>query len=230
LPPLILIPTVVGVAAWMNRQFVGAEMETRVDFRYLLAVVGFLLLFPIWAKLKTRFLTRYRVTLDSVVEEHGLLSKVSSEIRIQDIRNIVVKQSIVDRILLMGNISFSSAAGSGVEVKFHKVARPSSLKVLVRDIQAKLSDGELTDDEIREIAETAGTKTRDNELEPSENSPSAVEPSVALAEEVLSASEPKGEASASGSGDDTTGGVTAQGDSTREELYRLLAEQQTESE
>jgi uncharacterized membrane protein YdbT with pleckstrin-like domain len=226
-PPLILIPTAVVVAIWMNGQFADVPgADAPVDFRYLAAVIGFLLLFPIWAKLKTRFTTRYLVTLDSVVEEHGLLSKTSSEIRIHDIRNIVVKQSILDRILMMGNISFSSAAGTGVEVKFHKVAKPNTLKVLVRDIQGKLSDGELTEQEIREIGETAGKAPRKakpsaeadaaeqegTEAVTDKKSPPAVVPPT-LAEEVAASD---------------TGELTTDDESTREELYRLLAEQQSE--
>ena len=222
LPPLILIPAVVAVSAWINGKFAAHEVDAGVDFRYLGAVIGFLLLFPIWAKLKTRFLTRYRVTLDSVVEEHGLLSKTSSEIRIQDIRNIVVKQSVVDRILMMGTVHFSSAAGNAVEVKFHKVAKPNTLKVLVRDIQAKLSDGELTEEEIAEIAENAGNPA------PGEAESKAGDGSTAPEEQPAT----NGDSAEAGADDDETetGELTTDGENAREELYRLLAEQQAESE
>ena len=222
LPPLVLIPTTLLVASWINGQFDTHEVEAGVDFRYLVAITGFLLLFPIWAKIKTRFWTRYRITLDSVIEEHGLLSKTSSEIRIQDIRNIVVKQSILDRLLAMGNIHFSSAAGSGVEVKFQKVARPNQLKVLVRDIQAKLSDGELTEDEIREINETAGGKKGQAEADADESAgtmPTASGANPAGADGTTDGDEATTEETAE---------MTAEDEGTREELYRLLAEQADE--
>ncbi len=158
-PPMILIPAVVW-AFWMLQKRSEANQVEPLPLVWCLIPVGFLLLFPLWAKLKSLAFSRYVVTLDSVVEEHGVFGKTTSEIRIQDIRNIVVKQSFLDRLLLFGNVSFSSAAGTDVEVNFPNVSRPSRIKELVRDIQSRLSDGELDDADLKAIhVRAVGAKT-----------------------------------------------------------------------
>lgn len=153
-PPLILIPAVIWGLLYVNRRLVEAESDP-LHYLFYVVPVAFLLLFPLWAKFRSWAFSRYRVTLDSVVEEHGLFSKKTSEIRIQDIRNIVVEQAFLDRMLMFGTVSFSSAAGTEVEVHFRDVARPNRIKELVRDIQARVSDGELTAADREAIEERA---------------------------------------------------------------------------
>lgn len=227
IPPVIAIALITAGTMFANNQLESAGSEHAFDWRYIGAVCAMFLLMPIWAKFKTRVMTRYRVTLDSVVEEQGLLSKVSSEIRIQDIRNIVVKQSFVDRLLRMGCVTFSSAAGNGVEVKFHKVNNPNEIKVLVRDIQSKLSDGELSKEEIAQIEETAGNKGRRARVksiaDSDESSFSAAAAEASAAEATATAAEDDDEM-------EQTAELTVGDESTREELYRLLAEQQSDDE
>lgn len=160
-PSMLLIPAVVYALFYFEQRMreVGTDVSW-LDWRWFAVPVGVLLLFPLWAKFKTRFFSRFRVTLDSVSEEHGLFSKKSSEVRIQDIRNIVVEQSFLDRLLLIGDVYFSSAAGSDTEVRFSSVPRPGRIKELVRDIQNKLKDGELSEAETAEIMAAAGAKGR----------------------------------------------------------------------
>lgn len=153
-PPLILIPAVIWGLLYVNRRLIEAESDPLHYLFYVVPVV-FLLLFPLWAKFRSWAFSRYRVTLDSVVEEHGFFSKKTSEIRILDIRNIVVEQAFLDRLLMFGTVSFSSAAGTEVEVHFRDISRPNRVKELVRDIQARVSDGELTAADREAIEERA---------------------------------------------------------------------------
>jgi len=221
------------------------------------SLCGFLLLFPLWAKLRAKFFSRYYVTLDSVIEEHGLLSRKSSEIRIRDIRNMVVEQTLVDRIVGVGTLFFSSAAGSHVEVRFIDVSRPRRVGDLVRAIQSKLGDGVLSSEEIADLSAQAGKA-------PPARPPPSVEPrpeppptkrslSLDSAESEVhsqrgntqtglgaigasgrsSAVAESSSATTADRGAETTqGSLAAEADEgeTRDELYRLLAEQEEEGE
>ncbi|MFT6395855.1 MAG: hypothetical protein ACJAYU_000597 [Bradymonadia bacterium] len=221
IPPLIAIGLIVSGTFFANDQLETSGSEHAFDWRYIGVVCGMFLLLPVWAKFKARFMTRYRVTLDSVVQEEGLFSKVSSEIRIQDIRNIVVKQSFFDRLLRMGCVTFSSSAGSGVEVQFHKVSNPNAVKLLIRDIQSMLSDGVLTDEEIAAIEETAGNKGKPARVKNSADSETASGESARVETSLAAVSAP-----AEAEEVEETAELTVGDESTREELYRLLAEQQ----
>lgn len=66
---------------------------------------------------------------DSAIEScYGIISRNVHSIRIRDLRNINVRQSILQRILGIGDIEFSSAGGAGIEVTFFGVAEPLTLK------------------------------------------------------------------------------------------------------
>lgn len=223
IPPFLAIAMIVAGTFFANNALGAADSEHAFDWRYIGAVCLMFLLLPIWAKFKTRVMTRYRISLDSVVQEEGLFSKVSSEIRIQDIRNIVVKQSFVDRLLRMGSVNFSSSAGHGVEVKFRKVGNPHAIKVLVRDIQSKLSDGILTDEEVAAIEEAAGNGGNSARVKNAADAAESAE-SVRLETSAAAATTPD----ALDDEAEETAEMTVGDESTREELYRLLAEQQTD--
>lgn len=254
-PSVLLIPAILAALIYMRRQLLlnGNDVEF-MAWWWFAAPVAILLLFPLWAKFKTRFFSRYRVTLDSVVEEHGLFSKASSEIRIQDIRNIVVKQSFLDRVLRMGTVHFSSAAGNAVEVKFRKVAAPNKVKELVRDLQKMLSDGELSDAEVAEITEKANPRKKKPEAvgageaaararaaTPSKGADKGESTGAGAGngKRASSSTESDGDGSsasgssgavqtaAGGSSSRPSSGASAD-DEARDELYRLLAEQEAD--
>jgi uncharacterized membrane protein YdbT with pleckstrin-like domain len=73
---------------------------------------------------------------DSTIEStNGIVARDVNSIRIEDVRNINVKQSIIQRILFIGDVEFSSAGGSGIEVAFCGVSRPMEVKNLLQSLQ-----------------------------------------------------------------------------------------------
>lgn len=163
-------------------------------------IVAVCLLFPLWAKIKTVLATRYTVSRDAVMSEEGFISRRSSEIRIRDIRNFTVDQNIIERLLGIGHVAFSSSAGDRDEVIFRKVSRPNDIKRVVRDIQHKVADGVLDTEERAELGLEA--------------KPAATAP----------APSPQKKPAAP-----TTSAGGAVDDDSRDELYRLLAEQEETS-
>jgi membrane protein YdbS with pleckstrin-like domain len=130
----------IPLALWLVQVFgvkedMTDEAKTLVwQVRVLLVLL--LLLFPLSAWANARFMSRYVVSSDSIMAEKGFFSRTSSEIRIIDIRNITVKQSFLDRILMIGDVAFSSAAGDRDEVVFSNVSGPDSVKNIVKGIQS----------------------------------------------------------------------------------------------
>jgi uncharacterized membrane protein YdbT with pleckstrin-like domain len=73
---------------------------------------------------------------DSTIEStKGIIARDVNSIRIEDVRNINVRQSIIQRILFIGDVEFSSAGGSGIEVAFCGVSRPMEVKNLLQSLQ-----------------------------------------------------------------------------------------------
>lgn len=140
MPSLILVLTMALPAL---SELLGRTSEQQFDaaWWWYLAVVALCAIFPFGAHLKARLTTRYTVYQTAIMAEVGFLNRKSSEIRIADIRNITVTQSLLERLLHIGHVAFSSAAGDREEVVFASVLNPLMLKALVKDLQDIAADG-----------------------------------------------------------------------------------------
>jgi uncharacterized membrane protein YdbT with pleckstrin-like domain len=65
----------------------------------------------------------------------GLIAKNTNEIQLRHIRALNVKQGVIERILGIGTIEFSSAAGEGAEVMFKGIRDPHGVKGRILIIQ-----------------------------------------------------------------------------------------------
>lgn len=96
-------------------------------FTLLLCFVGIgFLIFAIWW-LKC-YSQRLNVKENSIELETGILSKNENEIAYRDIKNIVVRQSFIQRIFGVGYIGISSAGQDEIEIEIYGIANPSELK------------------------------------------------------------------------------------------------------
>lgn len=81
---------------------------------------------------KTATLTeRLVISNKRTVERHGLLSKSTTEVVHDDIRNVQVAQTFFQRMLRTGTIGLSSAAQSDVEIVMHNVPNPQGVKRVI---------------------------------------------------------------------------------------------------
>ena len=92
------------------------------------AVVG-LVVFGVW-KLKT-LETSLEITNKRTIERKGILSRFTSEVRHQDIRNIQVTQSFLERLLGVGTIGISSAGQDDVEIVADDVPGPDRIRRVI---------------------------------------------------------------------------------------------------
>jgi phage FluMu protein Com/membrane protein YdbS with pleckstrin-like domain len=71
------------------------------------------------------------VTTRRSILRRGLLSKATSEVRHEDIRNFQITQSFLERILGVGTIGISSAGQDEVEIVMRDVPNPAALRASI---------------------------------------------------------------------------------------------------
>lgn len=74
----------------------------------------------------------YRVTDFGVEARLGLIAHQTVGLRFQDIRSMSIKQSLLDRVLNVGLLEFTSAGTDGDPVRFNRVAHPDKVLRLVK--------------------------------------------------------------------------------------------------
>lgn len=93
-------------------------------------VIGIPLL--IWAILDRKH-TVYVVTNKRVTQKRGIIGKDLSEVDLKDIRNVLVKYGVLDRILGIGNIGVGTAAQAGIEIKMNGCRDPERVRQIIVD-------------------------------------------------------------------------------------------------
>ena len=91
--------------------------------------LGLIILFIWWLVTQATELT---VTDERTILRKGLLSKQTNEVRHEDVRNIQVSQTFIQRMLGVGRISVSSAGQDTIEISIDGVRDPQSLADLIR--------------------------------------------------------------------------------------------------
>ncbi|MCH9022030.1 MAG: PH domain-containing protein [Planctomycetes bacterium] len=90
-------------------------------------------LFAIWW-LRCKY-SSLEITNKRTIMRTGILSKTTNEVRHQDIRNIIVKQTFQQRIFGTGGLYVSSAGQSDMEIKFNGLTNPQKIADLIRSHQ-----------------------------------------------------------------------------------------------
>lgn len=81
--------------------------------------------------IKARLVMRFAATEDYVASEEGLISRKGKRVLYGDIKNIVLEQTALGRILGFGDLDFYSASGTGVDVQFRNVAAPTVVRAVI---------------------------------------------------------------------------------------------------
>ncbi|NNJ25425.1 PH domain-containing protein [Alienimonas chondri] len=96
-------------------------------------IVGGLIAMGIWW-LRSRFET-LTVTGQRTTFRFGLISRDTSEVQHDDIRNLQVEQSGFDRLLGVGDLFLSSSGQDGLEIHAYGIPHPEHVADVVRDLQ-----------------------------------------------------------------------------------------------
>ncbi len=102
-----------------------------------------LLLFPALflilgvAILYRHYCWRFTIGDDTVESHYGIVARNVKSIRIKDLRNINLRQSLFQRIFGIGDLEFSSAGGADIEVTFFGIQHPMDIKNKVQSLQGE---------------------------------------------------------------------------------------------
>ena len=97
--------------------------------------IGVVVLFVWWLRCLATSLviTDRRVTL-----RQGLLSKDDNDVLIADIRNVKVRQNLLQRIFGVGTVAVSTSGQSDMEIEVHGVPAPERIKAIIDDRRTAL--------------------------------------------------------------------------------------------
>jgi uncharacterized membrane protein YdbT with pleckstrin-like domain len=132
----------IGVAAVLPVLFVlaffwGERYFSAPNLRVVLVVMAAVFVYLLAVVTLRRYSWRYTIDDETIESRQGVIARNVQSIRIQDLRNVNVHQSLMQRLLRVGNVEFSSAGGSGIEVVFYGVNEPMAVKALAQRLQRK---------------------------------------------------------------------------------------------
>jgi uncharacterized membrane protein YdbT with pleckstrin-like domain len=133
---------VAGVLVFAGPMQVGGVDEWYRPITLALSIVfGIVAAVPliliIYWLLRTRF-ESLMVTSERTIWARGILDRETSEVQHDDVRNIQLKQTLIDRILGVGRIAISSAGQDEMESDIRGVPRPGHVADTVRSYQARM--------------------------------------------------------------------------------------------
>ena len=129
---LLIIACLVGAAAFGIGAIPLLQPELwGLAMLVLLAVAGVIVLVLLFQ----HFQWRFRIRDGTIESSKGLIGRDVQSIRVRDLRNVNVRQSLWQRLLGVGDVEFSSAGGEGIEVTFRGVTAPMQVKERVQAFQ-----------------------------------------------------------------------------------------------
>ena len=131
---MFLMPVVFILAYFKGAQYFSPE-NLRVVYVVIVAVFVYLITVVIYR----RYSWVYSIDNETIESREGLIARKVKSIRIRDLRNLVVTQTLIQRLLGVGDVGFSSAGESGIEVVFRGVEDPLQVKAMAQRLQGKSS-------------------------------------------------------------------------------------------
>lgn len=98
-------------------------------------------LFIILYALLDRKAKLYMLTNKCVMSKAGIISRQIHEVGTKDIRNINVKQGILERLFGLGTVEIASAGTAGIEVEFKGIRDPMRIRDLIRQEKDEADSG-----------------------------------------------------------------------------------------
>lgn len=123
-----------GVVLALGDSYLNLPWEPAVGWIAggIVVSIGLLALFVWWVQ--TQALT-LEITSKRTRSIRGLISKSTSEVQHDDVRNIQVDQSLYGRLVDVGRLAVSSSGQDGLEIVVHGIPSPNGIAELIRDRQ-----------------------------------------------------------------------------------------------
>jgi uncharacterized membrane protein YdbT with pleckstrin-like domain len=102
-----------------------ASSKVSVGWIVVVAVVGFVLM--LLGGLVLRIQTTYTITNRRLTIDTGILRRELHQTRLERVQNVNTLQSLLDRILRVGTVSFDTAGEAGYDFSFRGVSDPHAI-------------------------------------------------------------------------------------------------------
>ena len=106
----------------------GAASGGGRNVQIVLALIGVPMLVLVAMIVYRYHVWTFTIRGDAIESCRGIIGRDVQSIRVQDLRNVNVRQTIWQRLLGVGDVEFSSAGGTGIEVTFYGVTDPLGVK------------------------------------------------------------------------------------------------------
>jgi uncharacterized membrane protein YdbT with pleckstrin-like domain len=123
----LVVTALVCLIVALATGFIGDETDTSLVV--VIALVGAAV--TILAGFIKRVATSYTITTRRLHIKRGIVSRTIQETRLERVQNVNFNQSIVQRMLQIGDVDFDTAAGDDYNFVFSGVADPSEVVHMV---------------------------------------------------------------------------------------------------
>jgi uncharacterized membrane protein YdbT with pleckstrin-like domain len=119
----LLAAVLVGAIAGL----ISALADGSVQVTWVIGAVLVVFIVNLAAGLLRRLQTTYTVTSERLTIERGLMTRELHQTRLERVQNVRLRQSLIERALIVGTVEFDTAAGAGYDFAFAGVAGPRSI-------------------------------------------------------------------------------------------------------
>lgn len=130
---LLLVGGVAGLVAsgieWYTQTF-GAQ--TLIYGGLTLIAAALIWLLVLWIEI---LMVKLEITTQRTRVIRGILARYTTEIQHDDVRTLEVNQSLLQRLLMIGNFGVSSAGEAGVEIRVKNLPNPNVMADTIRQYQ-----------------------------------------------------------------------------------------------
>jgi uncharacterized membrane protein YdbT with pleckstrin-like domain len=125
----LLVVVIVGAIAYLAST-TGTAVGAGVVVLVIVVVAGYL----------KRLFTTYTITDHRLHIRRGIIARAEQQTLVNRVQNVNTRQSILQRMLLIGNVDFDTAAGDDYEFSFAGVAQPHDVVDAVHRAQRAADD------------------------------------------------------------------------------------------
>lgn len=127
----VLLIVLAGAIAGVGTNVANDEVDTTL---VTLLVLGLLVLLLVAGYLK-RLFTTYTITSHRLHIRRGIIARAEQQTQVNRVQNVNTHQSVMQRMLMVGDVDFDTAAGDDYEFRFAGVASPSAVVEAVHRAQ-----------------------------------------------------------------------------------------------
>lgn len=114
--------------------------DDEVNTGLVTLVVIVLLVLVLVAGYVKRLFTTYTISNHRLHIRRGIIARAEQQTQINRVQNVNTRQSVVQRMLMIGDVNFDTAAGDDYDFEFNGVASPAAVVEAVHRAQRE-SDG-----------------------------------------------------------------------------------------